>query len=70
MQRVQQLDELVLAEVGGREAVRGGDGVGGGGVRVEGIDVGQQGGHLGGDARAQVLGRQAVEVPKRNGNKL
>lgn len=49
-------------EVRGREPVAGRHVVCGGGVRVEGVDVGEQGAHLRGDAGAKVLGRQAVEV--------
>ena len=30
---------------------------------VEGVDVGQEGAHLSGHPRAQVLGRKAVKVP-------
>ena len=56
MQRVQQPDELLLSEVGRREPIAGADAVGGRGVGVEGVDVGQQGAHLGGHAGAQVLG--------------
>jgi len=59
---VEQAHELLLAEVGGGEAVGGGDGVGGGGVGVVGVDVGEEGGHDGGHARADVLGGEAGEV--------
>ena len=31
---------------------------------VVGVDVGEQRGHVGGHTRAQVLGRQTVEVAK------
>lgn len=51
-------------KVGGGEAVRGGDIGGGGGVGVEGIDVGQQGAHHRRNARTHVLRGQAGEVPK------
>ena len=62
MEGVQQTDELLLAKVGGGEPVRGRHVVGGRRVGVEGVDVGQEGAHLGGNARTKVLGRQAVEV--------
>ena len=32
---------------------------------VEGVDVGQQGAHLGGNAGAKILGRKAVKVAEK-----
>ena len=62
MQRVEQSDELVLAKVGGGEAVAGRHVVGRRGVRVEGVDVGQQRAHLRRHAGTKVLGGKAVKV--------
>lgn len=50
------------AKVGRSKSVRGRDSRGGGGVGVESIDVGEEGGHDGRNPRTQVLGRQAMEV--------
>jgi hypothetical protein len=65
VQLVQQLDELLLAEVGGGKAVAGRDGARRRRVRVVGVNVGKQSAHHSRHARAQVLGGQAVEVPGR-----
>ena len=56
VERVEQPDELVLAKVGGGEAVAGRNVVGGRGVGVEGVDVGEEGAHLRRHAGAKVLG--------------
>lgn len=47
------------------ESITGGHVVGGRGVRVEGVDVGQEGAHLSGHAGTQVFGRKAVKVSER-----
>lgn len=52
-------------KVGGSKAVGSGDVSGGGGVGVEGIDVGEQGAHHGRDAGTHVLGGQTGKVPDR-----
>ena len=62
VQRVEQPDELVLAKVGGGEAVAGRHVVGRRGVRVEGVDVGEQRAHLRRHAGTKVLGGKAVKV--------
>ena len=62
VQRVEQPDELVLAKVGRGEAVARRHVVRRGGVRVKGVDVGEQRAHLRRHAGTQVLGRQAVKV--------
>lgn len=49
-------------KVGGSKAVGRGHVGAGGGVGVEGVDVGQQGAHHRGNAGTHVLGRQAGEV--------
>ena len=56
VQRVEQSDELVLAKIGGGEAVARRHVVGRRGVRVEGVDVGQQRAHLRRHAGTKVLG--------------
>ena len=56
VKRVEQSDELLLAKVGGGEAVARRHVVGRRGVRVEGVDVGEQGAHLRRHAGTKVLG--------------
>lgn len=56
------MKKITHAKVGRRKSVRGRDSGGGGGVGVEGVDVGQEGGHDGRNPRTQVLGGQAMEV--------
>ena len=56
MQRVEQPDELVLAKVGRGEAVARRHVVRRGGVRVKGVDVGEQRAHLRRHAGTKVLG--------------
>ena len=52
------------SKVGSCEAVAGGDVGGGGGVRVVGVDVGQQGGHACWHSGTQVLCGKAIEMPE------
>ena len=56
------VEDVAYPEVGCGESVAGGHVGAGGGVGVVGVDVGEQRGHVGRHPRAQVLGRQAVEV--------
>ena len=63
VQRVEQFDELLLAEVGGGEPVASRHVGAGRGVGVVSVDIGQKGGHLGRHFGAQILSRQAVEMP-------
>jgi hypothetical protein len=60
--RCAEKNDFTHPEIWGREPVAGGHVVGGGGVRVVRVDVGQQVAHGRGNALAQVLGRQTVEV--------
>lgn len=53
-------------EVGGGEAVRGGDVGGGSGVRVEGINVGQQGAHHSRNTGTHVFRRETCKMSGEN----
>lgn len=62
LELIEQLDELVLAEIGGGKAIRSRDRIGGRRVCIVGVYVGQESAHAGRHAYARVLGRKAREM--------